>query len=757
MADTATPTGRMDPPQATVPNMAELMHLTDLHDINRMLHTTIALQRTIDTELEGLLGKRGELAIAISGLDSCAEVMDHVTVDAEVISASVTSTSELADHVSSKVRQLDSAQQRAADTVTQISALVDRSNCVEGVRSAMEGEDWEAAAKYVSTFMQLETSASIKAAATLGDDVAGVAEQQRSIFASKARLEEVVREKFKSAVGRRDHKDVLRFAKLFEPLGLHTEGLNSFAGYLKALVLQRAQEDYQELLNTLEAPEAEAQANFVGVLVNMFNDIATALDENEAMLTSAFGPDAMTTAILVLQQVCDDRGALLLARYQEHRRLQYLVQQVVGGSMGAALGNALGKMGATETVDPREVEGYLEEILMLCQRSEEYNGYMVQRLRDTAAASGTPLLPAKVTSFKSGQFNVAVRSLVGTFISLDEFAMDANVAKAIAIDELIEGNPTSSMVDDVFFVLQRCGHRSVSTANSQCVVAGLTQVNNLLSNTFKEALASNIKAGGGAARLLGCGPGMPSEGVLTQGAREHAAALNGADVSADYVLKLVQALEKYAGEVFHAKSDVDKISSVLADLGKTSGDFRQIASSGLEALAGGINPRLRPLLDGVVGVGYELSEEMYSEYEVNDPWVQALLATMEANLSWMQPLLSQSNYDTLVHHVLDTLVARLEAVMMQKSFNQLGGLQLDRDTRTLVQYLSAITSRTVRDKMARLTQMATILNLESVEEILDYWGENSGPMTWRLTPAEVRKVLGLRGDFKPEAIAALKL
>jgi len=63
----------------------------------------------------------------------------------------------------------------------------------------------------------------------------------------------------------------------------------------------------------------------------------------------------------------------------------------------------------------------------------------------------------------------------------------------------------------------------------------------------------------------------------------------------------------------------------------------------------------------------------------------------------------------------------------------------------------------VRDKFARLTQMATILNLEKVSEILDYWGENSGPMTWRLTPAEVRRILGLRVDFKPESIAALKL
>jgi hypothetical protein len=68
-----------------------------------------------------------------------------------------------------------------------------------------------------------------------------------------------------------------------------------------------------------------------------------------------------------------------------------------------------------------------------------------------------------------------------------------------------------------------------------------------------------------------------------------------------------------------------------------------------------------------------------------------------------------------------------------------------------------MTQRTVRDKFARLTQMATILNLEKVSEILDYWGENSGPMTWRLTPAEVRRILGLRVDFKPESIAALKL
>lgn len=43
---------------------------------------------------------------------------------------------------------------------------------------------------------------------------------------------------------------------------------------------------------------------------------------------------------------------------------------------------------------------------------------------------------------------------------------------------------------------------------------------------------------------------------------------------------------------------------------------------------------------------------------------------------------------------------------------QLGGLQLDRDLRSLLGYLSTLTPWPVRDKFARLSQIATILSLE---------------------------------------------
>jgi len=64
----------------------------------------------------------------------------------------------------------------------------------------------------------------------------------------------------------------------------------------------------------------------------------------------------------------------------------------------------------------------------------------------------------------------------------------------------------------------------------------------------------------------------------------------------------------------------------------------------------------------------------------------------------------------------------------------------------------------VRDKFSRLTQMSTVLNLETVGEMADIWGSGSSSAhAWKLSQAEVRTVLGLRSDFKAEEIKRLRL
>lgn len=59
------------------------------------------------------------------------------------------------------------------------------------------------------------------------------------------------------------------------------------------------------------------------------------------------------------------------------------------------------------------------------------------------------------------------------------------------------------------------------------------------------------------------------------------------------------------------------------------------------------------------------------------------------------------------------VVERVEATLRVKRFNQLGGLQLDRDVRSLVGTLSNVTQRTVRDKFAVLNQMGAPMQLST--------------------------------------------
>jgi hypothetical protein len=69
---------------------------------------------------------------------------------------------------------------------------------------------------------------------------------------------------------------------------------------------------------------------------------------------------------------------------------------------------------------------------------------------------------------------------------------------------------------------------------------------------------------------------------------------------------------------------------------------------------------------------------------------------------------------------------------------------LDKEVRALAGYLTSATAISIRDKLARITQIATVLNLERPSEMADYWGPSAGQLAWRLTASEVRLIMTLR-------------
>ncbi|KAH1097376.1 hypothetical protein J1N35_014297 [Gossypium stocksii] len=730
--DTSASTTKFGTPEA----VDYVRSLTDVGTMTRLLHECIAYQRALDVDLDTLLSQRTDLDKSLNNLQRSADVLDIVKAESDHMLSNITSTCHLADQVSRKVRELDLAQSRVNSTLLRIDAIVERGNCIDGVRSALDVEDYESATNYVRTFLEIDNKFKDS-----GSD------QREQLLASKKQLEGIVKKKLMAAVDQRDHATILRFIKLYSPLGLDEEGLQVYVGYLKKVIGMRSRLEYENLVELMEQNNGQNQnnqVNFVGCLTNLFKDIVLAVEENDEILRTLCGEDGVVYAIFELQEECDSRGSLIMKKYMEFRKLAKLSSEINSQNKN------LLTVGAPEGPNPREIELYLEEILSLMQLGEDYTQYMVSKIKGMTTVD-PDLVPRATKAFRTGSFSEVAQDITGFYVILEGFFMVENVRKAIGIDELVPDSLTTSMVDDVFYVLQSCLRRAISTSNISSVVAVLSGASSLLNNEYYEALQLKVREPNLGAKLFLGGVGVQKTGT------EIATALNNIDLSSEYVLKLKHEIEEQCAEVFPAPTEREKVKSCLSELADLSNTFKQAQNAGMEQLAATVTPQIRPVLDSVATISYELSESEYAENEVNDPWVQRLLHAVEINVAWLQPLMTTNNYDSFVHLVIDFIVKRLEVIMMQKRFSQLGGLQLDRDTRALVSHFSGMTQRTVRDKFARLTQMATILNLEKVSEILDFWGENSGPMTWRLTPAEVRRVLSLRVDFKPEAIAALKL
>eukprot|EP00891_Asterochloris_glomerata_P008941 jgi/Astpho2/8941/Aster-02621 len=698
----------------------------------QVLHETQAKERSIEEELEKLLQQREQLEGMLLQLHSSTrEVLEVVKADAEGLAESVQGTSALSERVSRKVRELDSAQSNIHEAMQRIGVIVDRTNAVDGVQRAMQAEDYEAAAGFVERFLRSE--------AELAQGQADPEATQNQTQQQKARqkLQKVAKEGMAAAIVQQDHAGVLRFSALFLPLGYQGEGLELFVAYLRRLVGERAKEDYSALVEN--TGHASGDSDYISTLTKLFKDIATAVQDNQQWVVDTFGREALLQTVLGLQEECDIQGSRLVQRYIEDRKLERLVHEI--GAAGAA------SRGDTPSghmpVDPREVEGHLEEMLELCKRSEQYSHFML----GAAGEAGDPLDPAAENRFRSGRFNVIVRELIAYYVNMEEFYLEQSIDKAIAIDEWAGETVTTSMVDDVFYILRLCGHRALDTGNLPCVCAVLGQLNTLLSQNYRTALEGQWKVGTGE---------LPGNAAPTDPA-QHAAILNNPDMSAMYVHKLRKELEDAASWLFRSPNDRERVRSVLDDLSKTAGDFAAISRRALDHLCNGLLPKLRPVLDEVSSVSYELSDAQFEARAVEDTWVNTLLTLLALYLHWLQPLLTKSNFEHVVGLLLEKIVDRLEAITRLKTFNLLGGLQIERDVRQLINAASEITQMPVRDRFAKLSQMSTMLAIENVAEMQDFWGANSDSISWRFNQLQVREVLRQRSDLDRSEISRLEL
>lgn len=57
---------------------------------------------------------------------------------------------------------------------------------------------------------------------------------------------------------------------------------------------------------------------------------------------------------------------------------------------------------------------------------------------------------------KNSQLSQTKHELLGYYLRFEQYFMEETVAKAISMDAVEQGQQTSSMVDDTFFIVRKC-------------------------------------------------------------------------------------------------------------------------------------------------------------------------------------------------------------------------------------------------------------------------------------------------------------
>ena len=301
--------------------------------------------------------------------------------------------------------------------------------------------------------------------------------------------------------------------------------------------------------------------------------------------------------------------------------------------------------------------------------------------------------------------------------------------------------------------------RAVETQSIDGICAVINNAASCLEQDFVNALKTPLKAGYPSgyidlAQAYNAFQTSIQQGKIQTNDNEQARTnfivqLNNADMSTEYIETLSTTIGEEIKGAFPkiTSKELGILESCLSGLKSVQDTLKAVTDFGLQQLrASAVKPRLHTWIDQFISQNHEFTDEELSVYEAGETFIQSLIVQLDGLLSSFKSAMSTRNYDALVSVVAGDGTSRLERAIKKSTFNRLGGLVLDQEVRVLGSYLTAATSWSVRDKMIRLTQIATLLNLEKLTELSDYYNptQQEDRTAWRLTPVEVRSLLALR-------------
>ncbi|XP_055681003.1 conserved oligomeric Golgi complex subunit 4 [Lutzomyia longipalpis] len=738
--------------------------------VDEKLREILSRKEPVDTKMGAIVRGMDEIALVKGDSRKLAEMIGHTGI--------------LAENVSAKVRRLDEARSRVSECQQRVHDLIDLQLCSQGVMTAIKEEDYEKGAAHVHRFLSMDESLLKKTADDVSESVSSVSKAVDTLQQATMQLRHLITQKFDESVKKDDLASVERFFKIFPLLGMHDHGIEKFSQYICHKLNAKAQKELRTSMDTAKAEKRTVVA-FADTLTILLENIARVVEVNQPIIETYYGKGRLHQMVRILQEECDQEVKICLLEFNKGRHIQRRVAQIneyikTGGSGGSSVAGHYRKPsgGSMDKLNPKDIDSLIGEITIMHSRAELYVKFIKRRVaRDLDSSTldeekKRTALAGVEKCLKDSDLNRQMQELLGIYLLFERFFMEESVLKAIALDAHEPGQQCSSMIDDVFFIVRKCIRRANTTQSLDGICAVINNAATALENDFIAAIKEPLKAGYPSgyidlAQAYNVLQSSIQQGKIQTSDTEHARSnflvkLNDADMATEYVETLWTMMMEEIRIAFPALSprESEKLESCSSGLKSVGDTLKAVIDFGMQQLrSSAVKPRLHQWVDEFLAQSHNFTEDELAAYDAGETFIQSLISQIDSLLKSFENVLTARNYGILVEILATDVTARLERVIRKSTFNRLGGLVLDQEVRALSTYLTGATSWSVRDKLARLTQIATILNLDRVAELSDYYNpsDTSTTPTWRLTPNEIRTIMALRIDFRVDDIKKLKI
>ncbi|KII88790.1 hypothetical protein PLICRDRAFT_638384 [Plicaturopsis crispa FD-325 SS-3] len=746
-----------DPPTASSSRL-DPRKLTSLPEILSCLSSFQSEEAELSNSLTELLSSREPILASLGRLQSLLPELDELHDEASLLSRRVSSTAQTAERVGGRVRSLDEEMRRIREASDRVGQVMELKSSLMSMQSSIEAQDWESATRHCARAMALPIEV---ISGSFAEIAVPTAESHlppaQTLQTAREELLAIFRREFEKASQSRDAAATSRFFKLFPAIGWEVEGLQAYASFVVDLVRVR----------TPASAKTSSPLYYITALTALFESVAMIVDQHQPVVEKYYGPGKMTSVIERLLEECDRVVTKLIEGWEEERSMKRKLADTSNSSLPALSGvSPIRRQPSTfqdeDAVDPREIDKALSELAGMAGRWALFRKFLLERLKDDASDSEidekeptTPApdaepvaveTPREIQCIEATTSHRLFEDILSTYyIPLETWYIRTIIDKAqrLSTPDLSQSPPTTTAPDDVFYILKLVLSRLLSTGSPATVVRTVDVLREVMDRDYAGVVKKKLDD-------VYRNAGNVAPGIREKAERENRVSfiihLNDLDVSISHMERLTKDLLSYSSISQHyVESEQAGLKSTISSLLSIVPKFRSILRAGVEQLFNQLmRPKLRTLVTDVYkDVSYVLDDDGYAQAEYQDVVRKRFIKAWEGLVEGYKDTFTESNYRLFFGLALEVLLRPWEKYIMGLKYTELGAVRFDRDLRAITTYLS---SQTVfgdaREKFSRLQQISTILNLDSEEDVDEFYS-GSG-ITWQLTAQEARTAAGLK-------------